>query len=167
MKEKLFENHIRDDETVIAVYEAGKGYVTRIFFSILFISFLGLFLFPIGWFFSLLWLLFFGRISKKNYHVCLTDSRIIIRHGVFGINFDEHDIENFSNVKTGQSVFERDADSNCCHLQIEKTSFHMNSNGRQIPQSINISTIKNGYDLSKRIVSAKKNNKNMVVEIKK
>lgn len=165
-KEKLFKNQVRDGEKVVAVYEAGKGYIRYHLCMFLLIGLFPLFL-PFMWTFSIFWMLGLGRISKKNYHVCLTDSRLIVRHGVFGLHYKEYDVENFGNVRTAQLSFERGGNSNSCRIRIERTTFHLNSQGQQETGAISISTIKNGYDLAKRIMSAKKNNKSVVVEIKK
>jgi len=167
---RLFEHQIRDDEEIVAVYEAGKGYIPRKFFSPDWLPHGLMLLFPpflaAAFVSSIFWFPIFGFLSKKNFFVCLTDSRLIVRRGIAGVHFNEFDIENFSNIRTGQSVYEK-RDPNNCHIEIERTSFHMMQNGMQIPQTVKLATVKNGFDLAKKISSAKKNNKNVVVELKK
>lgn len=76
--------------------------------------------------FIIITIVFYSMFKKgqKNYYVCLTNKRIIIRYGIFTNNFNYYSIENVSgNITTvcKQSIFDKENENNCaiyCNIEL-------------------------------------------------
>ena len=99
------------------------------------------------------WLL--SHKASKNYYICLTDKRIIIRHGVFTTNYKYYAIDKVSGnitINCQQSIFERN--TNCCALYLEIELLPVGHTGLRIW----LPSIVDGYEFSKKIDAQIKEN---------
>ena len=171
--EEKFKSILKENEKVIFVTNATKAniYPLSIFiFVISFILFGALFI-PISILFNLCWLnaiyvllvlfnvavtITFRMKFVRNYFICLTDKRVIIRKGIFTTDYEKFSIENVSGnieVKTNQSVFDRANEGACdIHADIELLPV---GHGKL---NIWTSNINNGLKFSELLEEVVKNN---------
>lgn len=97
-----------------------------------------------------------SKLGEKNYFLCVTDKRILIRHGCFTNSYLQYSIENVSgnvSIACQQSIFDR-KDENACnlHLNIELLPV---GHGHL---SIYTACLNNGYEMAKQIEKVVKDN---------
>lgn len=102
--------------------------------------------------------------GQKNYYVCLTNKRLIIRYGIFTNNFNYYSIENVSgNITTvcKQSIFDKDNENNCavyCKIELLPVGHEQ--------LMIFTSNLVDGYNFSKlleKVVKENSKSKNLKV----
>lgn len=105
----------------------------------------------------LVWLI--SNKAAKNYFICLTNERIIIRHGAFTTDYTYYAIDNVSGnitINCNQSIFDQN-DANCAMM--------INIELLPVGHSelfIFTPSIVNGYEFSKKIDKQIKNNAKLV-----
>ncbi|MCQ2555801.1 MAG: hypothetical protein MJ149_00520 [Clostridia bacterium] len=97
----------------------------------------------------------FNKKASKNYEVCLTNKRLIIKHGVFTNDYDFYSIEQVTgNIQTfcNQSIFNKKDDvcNVCCDIELYPVG-HNNL-------SIFIKCILDGNKFAKKVESVVKAN---------
>lgn len=101
--------------------------------------------------------------ASKNYFICLTNERIIIRHGIFTTDYTYYAIDKVSGnitIDCRQSIFDRREDTCALNLKIELLPVghdHL---------SIFTPSIVNGYEFSKKIDKQVKDNAKLIQPIK-
>lgn len=86
--------------------------------------------------------------ASKNYFVCLTDKRIIIRHGAFTTDYTYYAIDKVSGnitITCNQSIFERQNEDCALGIKIELLPVGHSNLHLWTPSLVN------GYNLSKKI----------------
>ena len=138
--EEKFKSILKENEKVVFVTNAtfGSVYSSAIGWGILALIFFGMFLgfLPLEisegnlnnllalWIIlplvltavTVLLIILIGKKFLKNYYVCLTNERVIIRKGLFTVNFDKYSISKVSGnieVNTKQLLFDRKNETSC------------------------------------------------------
>lgn len=111
----------------------------------------------------LLLVLLISCMASKNYYICLTDKRIITRHGAFTTDYTYYAIDKVSGnitINCNQSIF--DKSKNSCALYIKVELLPVGHSDLQIwtPSLIE------GYDFSKKVDKQIKNNAKLENESK-
>lgn len=86
--------------------------------------------------------------ASKNYFICLTDKRIIVRHGAFTTNYTYYAIDNVSGnitIRCNQSIFDRNSDN--CSLCVQIELLPVGHSGVLVWTP----SIVNGHEFSKKI----------------
>jgi hypothetical protein len=94
--------------------------------------------------------------GQRNYFVCITNKRILIRHGCFTNSYKQYSIENVSGnvaISCKQSIFDRRNETACnLHLYIELLPVGHNQ------LNIYTAALNNGYEFAKQIETTIKQN---------
>ena len=98
--------------------------------------------------------------SSRNYLICLTDKRIIVKHGAFTTNFTYYSIENVSGnitIVCNQSIFDN-KETKDCSLSLNIELLPVGHSGLTIWTP----SIINGYEFSKIIDAQIKENSKLL-----
>lgn len=174
--EEKFKNVLNDDEKIVAVTNATKAYATKRTVPFIVVTILSTILFgglALGlghqgfpWIVPVVIILFFTTLTivlnclfkrgQQNYYACLTNKRVIIKHGIFNNNFNYYSIENVSGnitINCMQSIFDENRDNDCAIL----AKIELLPVGHE-QLLICTSNLANGYNFAKQLENVVKEN---------
>lgn len=101
--------------------------------------------------------------ESKNYFICLTNERIIMRHGAFTTDYTYYAIDKVSGnitINCNQSIFDKPANNCAINIKIELLPV---GHGELL---IYTPSVVNGYEFSKKIDKQVKDNAKLIKSIK-